>query len=812
MAFFLCGGTARSITLDEALERLQTHKFGQNQQALDFLREAAVTSYSDPILRKKLNDGLVRILDSDAAYDAKQFACRQLALTATEEHIPALARHLGDEKMTHMALYVLTHIDSPEVDKALLSALDTTTSNARLGIINMLGNRRCTSAAEKLGRLAISGDEDTSIAAIRALGRIGTIEARRALFFNDIVFDPPKKYGYAKEMAFAQAELDFADRFLADGNRQAWRTYLSAFGKGRPAHIRAAALKGLVAIKDGRYIYEALKSDNKHLYGMVATIVRTVPDKTTAEVMMTGLIQFKPEVQIMLINALAARNDSAGVEFVKDACKYDNITVKQTALSALGKIGDESCVPLLTEHAAIDSLANLRGENVNAVLADRLRDGDSVKKVVICRALLARNAVKAAPALLEAARNTNPVVRIEAIKALNELAGPHEIPALVDLIFLVERAEADQVGKALAAAARRSSMYRDCTLDILSKYEHAANADQQIALLTALGGLGHEEALPILRKALQDDNNQLRYAAIKALSSWPAAAPSGDLLNVAESSDNPTHRVLALRAFIDLIDAASLHSDRKLSHYRHAMQLANQDSERKKLLSVLSNLDTLEAFQMAMSYFDNPSLKNEAALAACRIAERIYAAKGRQIRDDLEKIAEDDVVDSTKEQARQILQNINKVKFYVTDWEVSGPYVRKGKNYAALFDVAFAPEIDGGRNAKWRKMPSGTDPAQPWYLDLLKALDGGEQRVAYLRTKLEWPAEQKVILWIGSDDGVKLWVNGKLVHANNIARGFTPDQDSATATFKKGRNTILMKITQNGMPWGASLRIEHQGQ
>ncbi len=177
--FCLTGGTVNAITLDEALEKLDTHKFGQNSQVLDFLHEAAVTSHSDPIVRKKLNDGLIRVLNGDAAYDAKQFACRQLALTATEEHIPVLARHLGDEKMTHMALYVLTHIDSPEVDKDLLSALEKATGNARLGIITLLGNRRCSDAVKPLGKLTISSDEETSIVAIRALGRIGSWASRR---------------------------------------------------------------------------------------------------------------------------------------------------------------------------------------------------------------------------------------------------------------------------------------------------------------------------------------------------------------------------------------------------------------------------------------------------------------------------------------------------------------------------------------------------------------------------------------------------------------------------------------------------------
>ena len=812
--FFLTSGLAHAITLDEAIEKLETHKFGRNQEALDFLRETAVTSYSDPAVRKKLNEGLVRILDSNAAYDAKQFVCRQLALTATEEHIPVLARQLGDEKMTHMALYVLTHIDSPGVDKALLSALKTTNGNVRLGITNMLGNRRCTDAVKPLGELMISGGEETSIAAIRALGRIGTESAHFQFMHYAVIYDPPKKLSHAETMAFAHANLDFGDRFLADGKaEQAKQRYRFAFDEHNPAHVRAAGLKGLVTImgeRAGPFVAQALRSDDKQLYGMAATIVRTVPQKKTVEAIVAELPRFKTNVQVLLINALAARSDGAGVDIVKTACRNRDAHVKQAALSALGKIGDESCIPLLIEHAALDSLTSLPGENVNSALVTRLGDGDSTEQVVICRALLARDAIEAAPALVDAAKAGDPSVRAEAVKALHGLAGRREMPALVDLIFVVEPAEADQIGKAIAAVARRNSIQRECAEDIMSKYDRAGNADQQVALLMTLGALGDEQALPKLREALQDDNNQVRYAAIKALSTWPDAAPAGDLLDIAKSAEDQIHRVLALRGFIDLIDAAALPSDQKLAYYSQAMQAADQDAEKRKVLSVLASLDTLDAFKMAMYRLDSPSLSGESALAACRIAQKIYASRGRQIKGDLERIIAADVSDSTTQQAREILQNINKVEFYVTGWEVSGPYVQKGKNYAALFDIAFAPEIDGGKNAKWRRMPAGTDPAQPWFLDLLQALDGGEQRVAYLRTKLEWPAEQRVTLRMGSDDGVKLWVNGRLVHANNIARAFTPDQDSATATLRKGENVLLMKITQNNMPWGASLRIEHQ--
>jgi hypothetical protein len=410
--------------------------------------------------------------------------------------------------------------------------------------------------------------------------------------------------------------------------------------------------------------------------------------------------------------------------------------------------------------------------------------------------------------LVKASRTGDRSVRAEALKALRSLAGQGEIVSLVDLIFVVEPSQADEVGRTLSSVARRNSVHKECTESILLKLNQARNDEQRMALLMTLGGLGHDLALPVLRRGLEDNSSDIRYAAIKALSAWPNTAAAEDLLRIVRSTTNRTHRVLALRGYIDLIDAATLPAVQKLEDYQQAMELADRDAERRKVLSVLAKLDTLEAFRMAMSKLDETSLKNEAALTACVIAEKINTMKGYQIKGGLEKITEADVSESITQQAREILQIINKVKYYVMDWEVSGPYMQEGKNYSALFDIPFAPEINDGKWARWRKMSTGTNSGLPFYLDILKALNGGEQRVAYLRTKLQWPTERQVKLWIGSDDGNKVWVNGKLVHANNVARAFTPDQDSAIVTLKKGENIIMMKITQNNLPWGASLRIE----
>ncbi|MBC8183130.1 hypothetical protein H8E88_18660 [candidate division KSB1 bacterium] len=55
---------------------------------------------------------------------------------------------------------------------------------------------------------------------------------------------------------------------------------------------------------------------------------------------------------------------------------------------------------------------------------------------------------------------------------------------------------------------------------------------------------------------------------------------------------------------------------------------------------------------------------------------------------------------------------------------------------------------------------------------------------------------------VGSNDGVRLWINGKLVLDNKVARKAEPNQDVLTVTFKKGKNTVLLKIDQLGGGWG----------
>ena len=144
---------------------------------------------------------------------------------------------------------------------------------------------------------------------------------------------------------------------------------------------------------------------------------------------------------------------------------------------------------------------------------------------------------------------------------------------------------------------------------------------------------------------------------------------------------------------------------------------------------------------------------------------------------------------------------------YVMAWEVAGPYRQQDKECQALFDIPFPPE-QAGKGVSWKPAPAPADPALAWQVDL-GSIVGGDHCIVYVRARVWAPRGQKARLDIGSDDGIKLWVNGKLVHANNAIRGFTPGQDKAEAVLKEDWNEFLAKITQHTMGCAACIRVRN---
>ena len=70
--------------------------------------------------------------------------------------------------------------------------------------------------------------------------------------------------------------------------------------------------------------------------------------------------------------------------------------------------------------------------------------------------------------------------------------------------------------------------------------------------------------------------------------------------------------------------------------------------------------------------------------------------------------------------------------------------------------------------------------------------------IVYGSVVLDAPEEQKTTMFVGSDDAVKVWFNGELVHQALVTRGANDYQDFFPVTLKQGKNFLLVAVDNRG--------------
>ncbi|MCY2924967.1 MAG: family 20 glycosylhydrolase, partial [Planctomycetota bacterium] len=125
------------------------------------------------------------------------------------------------------------------------------------------------------------------------------------------------------------------------------------------------------------------------------------------------------------------------------------------------------------------------------------------------------------------------------------------------------------------------------------------------------------------------------------------------------------------------------------------------------------------------------------------------------------------------------------VSGWITEYMISGPYMKDNLPGNKLFDIPF-------------------DGTSPWTCDLTPK---GDNRCAYMRAQVWSPKAQNAQLQVASDDGAKVWLNDKVVLQNNKVQSYTDPPHRVAVALKQGWNTLLLKITQDKDGWGAMARV-----
>jgi HEAT repeat protein len=318
--------------------------------------------------------------------------------------------------------------------------------------------------------------------------------------------------------------------------------------------------------------------------------------------------------------------------------------VRLAAITALGRIGRATSLPLLFQalrppappalvDAALASLARLTVPETDAAILKIQATMETPLRVRLLALLGERKATATLPALLRLARDPDLEIARAALRALGLVAAPADLPALIALSVattddsaktLADRAIVTTSLKILEPARRADAA--------LAAFRAATDPAARTALLRPLGAIvrsmgSQHDVFFAVRTALTDPADTVRAAALQTLADWPDATPTTALLEfAARPATLEAARETALRGATRM--AASVAAGRERSPlniaaaFTAAARLTHTKAEKLLLVASLGQWKNPAATALLTPYLTDPTVREEAALAAKQIAAR----------------------------------------------------------------------------------------------------------------------------------------------------------------------------------------------
>jgi HEAT repeat protein len=766
---------------------------------------AALLSLTTAPLCADEEQDLIALLGSSAGVTQKCAACQRLRVIGTARSIPALAALLGEERTGHAARHALEGLPFPEADDAFRRALDRVPAPLKAGLADSLGRRQDTAAVPQLIPLLADADPVLAAACATALGRIGGPAAVAALRARHAAAPA------AVRMVIADGLLRCADRLREAGDGTAALAIADDLDTPQsPDSIRTAAWRcRVLADPAGRPgLLAAALADTGRLHAAALRMVRELDDTAALDACLSRWDQLPEDAQLALLDA-QVRLGPSSLTTVSRAAASSHPALRIAAWQALGELGTAASVPVLAQAAANgqpgeraaarDALARLRGDGVHDAILDLTDRAEPATQAELLR-ILGERGTPAAKVLLDHAAVGPEPVRVAALDALRQQALPD---TLIPLLGLAAQAEAGAIRepalKALYALCQNSRDRDQTSLRVVAVLGGLPVAQRQ-HVLPVLAELATPAALDAALSAAQSADPDLAKPAVRVLAQWPNAAPASRLLEFARAAGDPTLRTLALRAGID---TAGLEPDpaRRLMLLTQAINIAERPDEKKQALGQIGSVATPAALDVALAALADPAIVSEAGLAAIAVAEKLAPANPALAARAATEVAARCKLPEVVSRAWALRAKPAAPGHFIQDWLAAGPYTVAGAGGAlAVFDPVFAPE-QAGTAVQWKPVPHAD------MVDLLALFPNQANCAAYLRTRVVAAADTDAVLLVGSDDGIKAWLNGVVVLSRNVDRGAAPDQDMAPIRLKSGANDLLLKITQGGGGWAACARI-----
>ena len=631
-----------------------------------FIAIRPVFGQTIPKLTPELEDKLLAVLDSQASFQEKAGACRQLSVAGSDKSIPVLIGLLSDEKLSHMARYGLETLPGTAVEKALRQALDDLQGKPLVGVIGTLGVRRDALAVEPLIELVHHKDTEVSQAALRALGSIGDAEATEAL--QTALAHAPA----VKRLGLYEGLLRCAETQAALGNdKAALAIYESLQERKVPFQVRSAALRSIILQQgpdDPVLLRQCLGSDDYAVFSAAVQTALGLPDERITRILTEALTRQRSDFQVLLVNTLGNRADVPALASLHKASQRGDQQVRLAAIKALSQIGHKSTAPVLADlcqdrdaqvaQAAKSSLAAFP-KHADPVVMDMFRSGDVSERLIALELITLRRMTDSVPLLLLAVKDPDARVRAQSLKTIGQLGGAAELASLLSLLQKLDDRDLEAMRLALTDICSRVKDPDACVTQLIEALSRST-VKQKLVLFRVLSSVEGNLALKVVRSAVDDSNPEIHLGAIRALSQWHNADVAPDLLVLVQTAENTRDRTLCLRGYLRIAERADLPGGQRLDMCEKIKPLLNTTAEKQQWLGALGRIDSPRALAQIRPSFNDPAVRETACTVSLTSIERMVKKNSRlkqnaSVTRTLQKIVETSTNADYQKRARRLL-------------------------------------------------------------------------------------------------------------------------------------------------------------
>lgn len=802
--------------LEETLDKVRLATLTDDQPLVRQLHDLIARFYQQPAELLKVEQKLLGVLTSDCPLPTQQNLCRELSVVGTAASVPVLVTMLEQPETADMARYALERIPTPQVGDRLIALLGKAPESIQIGIITTLGVRASSATVPVLEPYLKSYHPLLTPAAVYALGRIATPEAESLLIEYRPILPADNLY------LVYDALLQIAQTAGQRGEQpRAVSRYRDFFQEGNPAHVRVAALKGLIDAAPSemaKLLTTALQDGEVQVKTTAIGEICRRQNPALVESLSQSAASLTPALQVTMLTAIAEHRLMTGQKIAISLLPSGDRSVRQAAIAALGKVGDGAVAALLAKTAAgaedrterelaQQALYNLPGADVDAVMVRGITDkpeGQPKLGAEWIRAAGERRIVAAVTPLLALASSENNLLRRESLRTLQELAGPEHLPRLVEILVSKPDAASE---KTVVAVAQKTEPRLGCARPVTAAMKSLQDPVVLGSLLRVLGRIGDPESLTMITQYAQSENADLRAAALDAMFDWSGPELKDRMRQMAQTSTNASEQILALRAYMRLLIQSEEEScAQKVATLREMLPVIKAPSETVLLLATLGHFDCQEALDMATEYAAQEEFRREAQAAIISICGTFAGydyLRAYALLDDLKNTAASDPL---KQQSWMTQDKIRTFNNALVQWQVSEFYADNKTPRNELLKTPFVPETNP-QQASWQRLPSFPNPGRLWQLEPQKYFGFNREGVAYLRCQVWSDQGQEARLGLGTSGGMKVWIQGKPIHTSLLDRPMRANQDWITIHLESGWNTIMIKTLPGKESWLLSAQL-----